>query len=140
MHLSGIMFLKFLTISTDWKSPSNNRNYEFLCSKLSNSLNWCLIDVRSIKTGKLSVFRFLSNQSFHASFVKGFTCIALFSLFILHFCNHISHSLVSHTTRIHFAKLGTQLDLKIDWLLLLLFFFLSVIHFSTCYFFTCVNY
>ena len=69
---------------------------------------------RPIETSKILDFRFLTDQSFHVSIVIGFICIALFSLSILHFCNHISHS-VSHTTRIHFTKLSSQLDLKIDW-------------------------
>ena len=38
-------------------------------------------------------------------------------------------SLFSHITCIHFAKLGTQLDLKINWLI-----FESLLHFSICYF------
>ena len=42
----------------------------------------------------------------------GFTCIAL--IFLYPSCNF---AVISHITCIHFAKLGTQLDLKIDWLI-----------------------
>ena len=91
---------KFLTAST-------NQNCEFLCSKLSVSLDQCLINVSLIETRKFSIFKFLSDQSFHASFVIEFTCIVLFSLSILHFCSHITHYF-SHTTHIHFTKLGTH--------------------------------
>ena len=50
------------------------------------------------------------------------------------FCIHLAVlqtylSLFSHIPCIHFAKLGTQLDLKIDWLI-----FESFVHFSICYF------
>ena len=41
-------------------------------------------------------------------------------------------SLFLHITCIHFAKLGTEFNLKIDWLIL------SSVHFSICYF-LCVN-
>ena len=102
--------------------------------KISRKFLWLILNsFWLIETGKFSVFRFMTNPFFHASFVFGFTCIALFSLSILHFCNHISHSLVSHTIRIDFAKLGTQLYLKIDWLI-----FDPSVHFNICYFFlTC---
>ena len=70
--------LKFLTTLTD-------QTCKFLCSKLFASVDRCLIDVQLIVNGKFSVFRFLADQSFHALFVFGFTCIALFSLSILHF-------------------------------------------------------
>ena len=42
--------------------------------------------------------------------------------------------LFSHIPCLHFVKLDTQLDLKIDWLI-----FESFVHFSTCYF-LCENY
>ena len=58
----------------------------------------------------------------------GFTCIAL--IFCIHLAVLQSYlSLFSHIRCIHFAKLGTQLDLKIDWLI-----FESFVHFSICYF------
>ena len=62
----------------------------------------------------------------------GFTCIALF------FCIHLAVlqsylSLFSHITCIHFTKLGTQLDLKIDWLI---FEFCT---FSICYFYVWIE-
>ena len=44
-------------------------------------------------------------------------------------------SLFSYIPCIHFAKLSTQFDLKIDWLI-----FESFVHFSICYFSLCVNY
>ena len=51
------------------------------------------------------------------------------------FCIHlvVLHSylsLFSYIACIHFTKLGTQLDLKIDWLI-----FQSFVHFSICYFY-----
>ena len=54
-----------------------------------------------------------------------FTCIALFSVSILQ--SYLS--LFSHIPCIYFAKLGTQFDLKIDWLI-----FESFVNFSICYF------
>ena len=96
LFLFGIKFLdfwvlKFLTTLINRRSPLTDQNCEFLCSKLSASLDWYLIGVQPIEIGKFSVFRFLIDQSFNALFVIGFTCIALFSLFILHFCSHIPH-------------------------------------------------
>ena len=99
--------------------------------KISRKFLWLILNsFWLVETGKFSIFRFMTNPFFHASFVFGFTCIALFYLSILHFCNHIFHSLVSHTTCIDFAKLGTQLYLKIDWLI-----FEPSVHFNICYFF-----
>ena len=62
-------------------------------------------------------------------FYLGFTCFALF-FFCIHLAVLQSYlSLFWHITCIHFAKLGTQLDLKIDWLI-----FESFVHSSICYF------
>ena len=77
---------------------------------------------------KLENFQFLDflpNFFFHASF-----------MFMIHmhcivFCIHLALqsylSSFSYVTCIHFAKLGTQLYLKIDWLI-----FESFVHFSIC--------
>ena len=88
-----------------------------------------------LNRSKLNFFWFLSFWIFFSMhhLCLGFTCIALF------FCIHLAvlqsyFSLFSLITCIHFAKLGTQLDLKIDWLI-----FESFLHFSICNF-LCVNY
>ena len=65
---------------------------------------------------------------FHASFM--FRIL----IYCIVFCIHLAVlqlylSLFSHITCIHFAKLSTQLDLKIDWLI-----FESFVHFSICNF------
>ena len=82
---------------------------------------------------KIFSFQVFDQIFFHASFMFRIHvhCIV--------FCIHLTVlqsnlSLFSHITCIHFAKLSTQLDLKIGWLI-----FESLIHFSTCYF-LCVNY
>ena len=62
----------------------------------------------------------------------GFTCIALFFVSILQVLESYLY-LFSHIPCIYFVKLGTQLDLKIDWLI-----FESFVYFSICYF-LCVN-
>ena len=81
------------------------------CS-LSDSIGiWSMLD-----HSKLKNFQFLSFWPNFQFLYLGFTCIALFFIFILQFCSHISH-FFSHITCIYFAKLGTQLDLKIDWLI-----------------------
>ena len=84
---------------------------------------------RPIETEKFSVFKFLTKKNFHASFMFRIhmQCIV--------FCIHLAVlqsylSLFLHITYIHFAKLGTQLNLKIDWLI-----FESFIHSSICYFY-----
>ena len=68
---------------------------------------------------KLKNFQFLSfwpNFFFMHHLCSGFTCIAL--IFYIRLVVLQSYlSLFSHITCIHFAKLGTQLDLKIDWLI-----------------------
>ena len=86
--------------------------------QLNLFLQWFSIPSRFLSTDrnwKFLVFSFLINLSFHASFLLGFTCVALFSLSILHFCSHISHCF--HTRHAYTAKFGTQLDLKVDWLI-----------------------
>ena len=98
--------LKFLTTLTD-------QTCKFLCSKLFASVDRCLIDVQLIVNGKFSVFRFLADQSSCIICVWiHMHCIVFF--IYLAFCNHISHRLLSHTTHIHFTKLGAQFDLEID--------------------------
>ena len=86
--------------------------------------NFRLIEsvARPIETEKFSVFKFLTKFFFMHHLCLGFTCIAFFSVSILQFCSHISHCF--HTTCRHFAKLGTQLDLKIDWLIFWAMYFL----------------
>ena len=88
--------LKFLIVSTNRRSPSTDQKCELLCAKLSASLDWYSIDVRPIEIGKFLVFKFLTDQSFHALHIQIRTCIALFSLSILHFCSHISHCFHTH--------------------------------------------
>ena len=94
------------------------------------------IDVQSIlDQSQLKNFQFLCfwPKFFHASFVFRIHMHCIFSY--IHLAVLQSYlSLFSHIPCIHFAKLGTQLDLKIDWLI-----FESSVHFSICYF-LCVNY
>ena len=95
---------------------------------LSTWLDWYSIDARPIETKKFSVSKFLTKFFFMHHLCLGFTCIVLF------FCIYLAVlqlylSLFSHITCIRFAKLGTQLDLKINWLI-----FESLLHFSICYF------
>ena len=92
-------------------------------------LDWYSIDARPIETEKFSIFKYLTNLFFFASFMFRIHmhCIV--------FCIHLAVlqsylSLFSHITCIHFTKLGTQLDLKIDWLI-----FESFVHSSICYFY-----
>ena len=54
-------------------------------------LDWYSIDARPIETEKFSIFKYLTNLFFLHHLCLGFTCIALFSVSILQFCNHISH-------------------------------------------------
>ena len=91
-----------------------------------------LIDVQSMlyrsKLEKFSVSMFFTNFFFHESFIFRIYMHCIF------FCSNLvvlqSYFLLfSHITCIHF-KLGTQLDLKIDWLI-----FESFVHFSICYFY-----
>ena len=77
---------------------------------------WSIKSVsRPIEIENFSVFKFLNNFFFHASFMFRIhmQCIV--------FCIHLAVlqsylSLFLHITCIHFAKLGTQFDLRIDWL------------------------
>ena len=64
---------------------------------------------------KFSVFKFLTNLFFHASFMFRIHMHCIVFVSILQFCSHIFHYF--HTTCIHFGTLGTQLDQKIDWLI-----------------------
>ena len=54
-------------------------------------LDWYLIVARPIETEKFSISKFLTKLFFMHQLCLGFTCIALFSVFILQFCSHISH-------------------------------------------------
>ena len=89
---------------------------KFDFSRFSIDRVWFLINRKILDFSSL-VFKYLTNLFFfHAS-----------SMFRIHmhcivFCIHLavlqSYLLVfSHITCIHLAKLGTQLDLKIDWLI-----------------------
>ena len=89
------------------------------------------INVQSmLDWSKLENFQFLNFLPiffFHASFMFRIHmhCIV--------FCIHLAFlqsyvSSFSYVTCIHFAKLDTQLDLKIDWLI-----FESFVYFSICY-------
>ena len=76
------------------------------------AFNWCSIN----RNWKFSVFKYLTNLFFHASFM--FRIHMHYIDFFFPSCSFAVISLiVSHITCIHFAKLGTQLDLKIDWLI-----------------------
>ena len=70
---------------------------------------------------KLKNFQFLSFWPiffFMHHLCLGFTCIALFFFFLIHLAVLQSYlSLFSQITCTHFAKLDTQLDLKIYWLI-----------------------
>ena len=72
----------------------------------------------------------LTKIFFHASFVFRIHmhCIVFFCIHLAVLQSYLS--LFWHITCIHFAKLGTQLDLKIDWLI-----FESFVHSSICYFY-----
>ena len=95
---------------------------------LSAWFDWYSIDAWLIKIGKFSVSKFLTNFFFYASFVFRIHMHCI--VFCIHLVVLKSYlSLFSHITCIHFAKLGTQLDLKINWLI-----FESLLHFSICYF------
>ena len=67
---------------------------------------------------------------FHASFMFRIHmyCIDLFCIHLAVLQSYLS--LFSHIACIHFTKMGTQLDLKIDWLI-----FESFVHSSICYFY-----
>ena len=100
---------------------------------LSAWLNWYSIDARPIEIEIFSVSKFLTNSFFHASFMFRIHMHCI--VFYIHLVVLQSYiSLFSYITCIHFAKLGTQLDLKIDWLI-----FESFVHFSIYYFSWCVK-
>ena len=67
---------------------------------------------------KLKNLQFLSfwPKIFYASFIFRIHMHCIVFVSILQFCKSYL-SLFSHITCIHFAKMGTQLDLKIDWLI-----------------------
>ena len=93
------------------------------------------IGIRSmLDRSKLKNFQFLSIWPIY--FFTSF--IFRIRMHCIIFCIHLAVlqsylSLFSHIPCIHFAKFGTQLDLKIDWLI-----FESFVHFSIFYF-LCVN-
>ena len=92
-------------------------------SRFSIDRTYCSTDRNCDKNFDLTNF-------FHASFL-----FMIHILCIVFFCIHLAVlqsylSLFWHITCIHFAKLGTQLDLKIDWLI-----FESFVHSSICYFY-----
>ena len=88
------------------------------------------INVQSmLDWSKLENFQFLDflpNFFFHASFMFRIHmhCI-VFCIYLAFLQSYLSS--FSYVTCIHFTKLGTQLDLKIDWLI-----FESFVHFSIC--------
>ena len=129
--INRFWFLKLL-IDRIWFSI--NRKFPKFSNLGSTSLDWYSIDSRPIETEKFSVFKYLTNFFFHASMVFRIHVHCTIFIFCIHLAVLQSYlSLFSHITCIHFAKLGTQLDLKIDWLI-----FESIVHFSICYF-LCVN-
>ena len=92
------------------------------------------IGIRSmLDRSKLKNFQFLNIWPiyFFASFMFRIHmhCI-VFYIYLAVLQSYLS--LFSHIPCIHFAKLGTQLDLKIDWLI-----FESFVHFTICYFYVC---
>ena len=108
-----------------WTDQNCDKNFWFE----SAWLDWNSIDTLLIETENFQFLSFWPNFFFHASFMFRIHmhCIV--------FCIHLAVlqsylSLFSHIACIHFAKLGTQLDLKIDWLI-----FESFVHFSICYFY-----
>ena len=130
LYFSKFHFSKFSIDQSCFSTDRNcDKNFWFECAWL----DWHSINAQSIETENFQFFKYLTKFFFIHHLCLGFTCIALF------FCIHLAVlqsylSLFSHIPCIHFAKLGTQLDLKIDWLI-----FESFVHFSICYF-LCVNY
>ena len=88
--------------------------------------NWCSINWN---WKNFQFLCFLPNFFFHESFIFRIYmhCIFFFCINLVVLQSYFS--LFTHITYIHF-KLGTQLDLKIDWLI-----FESFVHFSICYFY-----
>ena len=112
--------IKMLCFSKFWFFQTFNRsNLFFDQSKLWLKflvwvyLTWLMFDRSQLKN--LSFLCFWPNFFFYASFVFRIHMHCIVFVSILQFCSHISHCF--HTTCIHFAILGTQLDQKIDWLI-----------------------
>ena len=110
---------KFLVFS---KIMSFNRsNVFFYQSKILHfqNMTFCMTQLildqfSTDQIGKFSIFKFLTKFFFHASFMFRIHMHCI--VFYIHFVILQSFlSLFSYITCIHFAKLGTQLDLKIDW-------------------------
>ena len=108
---------------------SVNQKIPKFSSLASAWLGWYSIDARPIEIEIFSVFKYIwpIYSSMH-HLCLGFTCIALFCIHLVVLQSYLS--LFSHITCIHFAKLGTQLNLKIYWLI-----FESFVHSSICYFY-----
>ena len=102
--------------SIDWNCDKNF--FVWIClTRLA--FDQCSID----RNWKISVFKYLTKLFFMHHLCLGFTCIAL--IFYIYLAVSQSYlSLFSHITCIHFAKFGTQLDLKIDWLIFWAMYFL----------------
>ena len=136
MHaLHKLLFVKLGTLYCVWSYCGHPRLYVpwFWCKMCLMFefawLDWYSIDAQSIKTENFSIFKYLTNLFFFASFVFRIHMHCI--VFYIHLAVLQSYlSLFSHITCIHFAKLGTQLDLKIDWLI-----FESFVHSSICYFY-----
>ena len=135
LHKSFAIFQKiqFSRILIDRVWFLINRKFLDISSLASAWLNWYLINARLIEIGKKKI-QFLSIWPvyFFTSFIFRIRMHCI--IFCIHLAVLQSYlSLFSHIPCIHFAKFGTQLDLKIDWLI-----FESFVHFSICYF-LCVN-
>ena len=106
---------------------SINRKILDFSSLAPTWLDWYSIDVRPIETENFQFLSFWPIYFFSSSMFR-------IHMHCIIFCIHLAVlqaylSLFSHIPCIHFTKLGTQLDLKIDWLI-----FESFVHFSICYF------
>ena len=132
LFFKNLVFSRFLI---DWVWFAINWKIPDFSSLASAWIYWYSIDARSIETENFSVCKYLTNLFFFFFFASFMFRIHMHCIV---FCIHLivlqSYlSLFSHIPCIHFAKLGTQLYLKIDWLI-----FESFVHFSICYF-LCVN-
>ena len=108
------------------RSRLNSSVFEnFLISYSCNSfMKYCVLRSFCIKLLCFSKIWF-----FHASFMFRIHMHCI--VFYIHLAILQSYlSLFSHITCIHFAKMDTQLDLKIDWLI-----FESFVHSSICSFY-----
>ena len=108
------------------RSRLNSSVFEkFLISYSCNSfMKYCVLRSFCIKLLCFSKIWF-----FHASFMFRIHMHCI--VFYIHLAILQSYlSLFSYITCIHFAKMGTQLDLKIDWLI-----FESFVHSSICSFY-----